>query len=51
MKTLIETILGKLSPRKGIQITEPGKFLLPESWALGSGIQLKESGIPITIRI
>ena len=51
MKALLETILEKLSPRKGIQITESEKFLLPESWALGSGIQLKESGIPITIGI
>ena len=29
--------------RKGIRI--------PESWALESGLQLKESGIPLTIRI
>ena len=51
MKALLETILEKLSPRKGIQSTESGKFLLPESWVLGSGIQLKESGIPVTIGI
>ena len=32
---------------------KPGKFWLwnPESWVLDSGIQLKESGIPLTIGI
>ena len=43
-------------PRKGIRIPESGKFLLVESGiqqscAVESGIQLNESGIPLTIRI
>ena len=43
-------------PRKGIRIPESGKFLLVESgiqqiFAVESGIQLNESGIPLTIRI
>ena len=51
-------------PRKGIRIPESAKFLHlesgileifclwnPESWALESGIQVWESGIPLTIRI
>ena len=38
---------------KGIWIPESEKFLLVESgtWAFESGIQLKESGIPMTIGI
>ena len=40
-------------PCKGFRILESGKFHLwnPKSWALESGIYLKESGIPQTIGI
>ena len=36
-----------------IRFRNPEKFCLwnPESWALESGIQLRESGIPLTIEI
>ena len=53
-----------VDPCKGVGIPESGKFLLtesrirgkmclwnPESWALESGIQLKKSGLPLTIEI
>ena len=36
----------QFAPCKGIRIPESGKF-----WLVESGIQLKESGIPLTIRI
>ena len=41
------------APCKGIQIPESGNICLwfPESWALESRIQLKESGILLTIGI
>ena len=44
------------APRKGIRIPESGKFLIVESGiqqilAVEPRIQLKESGIPLTIRI
>ena len=42
-----------ITPYKGIRISESGNFCWwnPESWALKSGIQLKECGIPLTIEI
>ena len=42
-----------IAPCKGIRIPESGNFLLwnPESWALESGMQLNESGIPLKIGI
>ena len=47
--------LGLLAPYKGIRNLESGNFIWcrwnTESWALESGIQLKESRIPLTIRI
>ena len=44
---------SQLSPGKGIQIPESGNFIWGnvESWALKSGIQLKDSGISLTIGI
>ena len=46
MALLTVVILDGFAPCKGTQITETGKILLMES-----GIQLKESGIPLTIAI
>ena len=46
MALLTVVILDCFAPCKGIQFTETGKILLMES-----GIQLKESGIPLTIVI
>ena len=46
MALLTVVILDGFAPCKGTQITETGKILLMES-----GIQLKESGIPLTIVI
>ena len=42
-----------LAPYKVIRIRNPGNHCLwnPDSWELGSGIQLKESRIPLTIGI
>ena len=39
------------APSKVVGIPKSGKFCLsnPESWALESGIHVKESGIPLTI--
>ena len=41
----------KFAPSKVVGIPKSGKFCLsnPESWALESGIHVKESGIPLTI--
>ena len=49
----VVTSKGSLAPRKGILISDQGNFCLwnLESWALESGMQLKESGIPLTIAI
>ena len=46
MALLTVVILDGFAPCKGIQIPESGKILLMES-----GIQVKESGIPLTIVI
>ena len=46
MTLLTVVILDDFAPCKGIQIPGTGKILLMES-----GIQLKESGIPLTIAI
>ena len=46
MALLTVVMLDGFAPCKGIQFTETGKILLMES-----GIQLKESGIPLTIAI
>ena len=43
----------QFAPCKEMWIPEFGKFCLwnPESWAFESGIQIKESGIPLTMGI
>ena len=43
----------RIAQGKGIRIPQSGKFSLmeSESWVLESGLQLKESGIPLTIGI
>ena len=46
MALLTVVILDGFTPCKGIQIPESGKILLMES-----GMQLQESGIPLTIVI
>ena len=51
--------LLNFAPSKEIRIPESGKFLFvesgirenQESWVLESGIELRESGIPVTIGI
>ena len=52
-KTRSSDLNFSFTPYKGIRVPESGKFCLwnVESWVLESGIQLKESGIPLTIGI
>ena len=48
---LINFVTAAFSPHvRNSWLPNPGNFCLrnPESWALESGIQLKESGIPLT---
>ena len=49
----VVTIDYKITPCRGIRIPESVKFFLwnPESWALESRMQLKESGMLLRIKI
>ena len=50
LKSVRRIKLRKFATCRGYGFQSRGKFSLwnPESWALDSGIQLKESGIPLT---